>query len=134
MTVQGRKYTIGDIKDTYEREAKGNRLYFNKDTLAFFGQTLGSFHVKHVRGRVFIFAWSNDPSWSGKVSLAEFDPGNGEIYEITVVEHTKEWLSEFWKSVRGVGDEPAHVEIKNPPPYWRPDHRKGEASGARDGD
>lgn len=71
-----KRYTISEIAAA--NEAAGN-YYFSKDTLQFFKQKRGDFKVKHIAGRVFVFAPSR---WDGKLmgySVGEFHPETGEV-------------------------------------------------------
>lgn len=71
-----KRYTLAEIAAA--NEAAGN-FYFSRDTLRFFKQKRGDFKVKHIAGRVFVFAPSR---WDGKLmgySFAEFNPATGDI-------------------------------------------------------
>jgi hypothetical protein len=71
-----KRYTLAEIAAA--NEAAGN-FYFSRDTLKFFNQRKGSFKVRHVAGRIFVFAPSR---WDGHLmgySFAEFFPETGDI-------------------------------------------------------
>ena len=71
-----KRYTLAEIAAA--NEAAG-QYYFSRDTLRFFKQKKGDFKVRHVAGRVFVFAPSR---WDGRLmgySFAEFNPATGDI-------------------------------------------------------
>lgn len=56
--------------------------YFDKETLAFFGQQLTDFKVREINGRIFIYAPSGD-SWDNEHwSIGEYDRDTGAILSI----------------------------------------------------
>jgi hypothetical protein len=71
-----KRYTLAEIAAA--NEAAGY-FYFSRSTLKFFNQRKGDFKVRHVAGRVFVFAPSR---WDGHLmgySFAEFNPATGDI-------------------------------------------------------
>jgi hypothetical protein len=71
-----KRYTLAEIAAANEAAGK---FYFSRDTLKFFKQKRGDFKVRHIAGRVFVFAPSR---WDGHLmgySLAEFNPETGEL-------------------------------------------------------
>jgi hypothetical protein len=77
------RLTLSDVKAA--NEAAG-RYFFSRDTMRFFGDTIKSFAVRHIGGRVFVErtrAPANAPSPADARAmigeLREFDPATGEI-------------------------------------------------------
>ena len=64
-------YTLSEIKAHNERI---KHYYFSRDTMRFFGQRMMDFKVRHVAGRVFVYA-PRKQGWS----FAEYDPKTGII-------------------------------------------------------
>lgn len=69
-------YTIEEI--ARHNEEVGNQ-YFSRDTLRCFGQSLRSFTVKEVKGRVFVYGRSYDGKQFMGYSLREYNPTSGHM-------------------------------------------------------
>ena len=66
-----KRYTISEIK---RASAETSPHFFDRDTLRHFGQSMGSFKVRHVGGRVFIMAPISHDGRACGVSFREFIP------------------------------------------------------------
>jgi hypothetical protein len=71
-----KRYTLAEIAAA--NEAAGN-FYFSRDTLRFFNQRKGDFRVRHVAGRIFVYAPSVREGRLMRYSLAEFHPETGRL-------------------------------------------------------
>ena len=91
------RYTIQEIRELTKETAP---YFFTRDTLRFFGQTMKSFSVYHVKGRVFIAADSG-PNWDDQhLTSREFIPETNKLKLIDTPENVntkakfKDWLNE----------------------------------------
>ena len=79
-----KRYTIADVKAANERIG---HFFFSPSTLKFFGQRVSMFKIRHVAGRVFVFAPRSRSAGPGEgkrrvsmgYSFAEFHPETGDI-------------------------------------------------------
>lgn len=76
-----KRYTISEIK---RASAETSPHFFDRDTLRHFGQSMGSFKVRHVGGRVFIFAPVKYDGRQFSYTFREFIPETGELELIRV--------------------------------------------------
>ena len=91
------RYTIQEIRELSKETAP---YFFTRDTLRFFGQTMSSFSVHHVKGRVFIAANSGS-NWEGQhLTAREFIPETKELRRVDTPNDVntkakfKNWLKE----------------------------------------
>ena len=76
-----RKWTLSEIKAANERA--GN-YFFSRDTMKFFGDTMRSFAVRHIDGKVYIQRVKpmydrGGRSMGGVGDMREFNPATGTI-------------------------------------------------------
>ena len=71
-------WTISEIKTLIKSGCDNH--FFDRDTLKFFGQTMRSFKVRHVNGRVFIYAHGKH----GIITFREFMPQTKLLKSISV--------------------------------------------------
>lgn len=102
------RLTLADIKAA--NEAAGH-YFFSRDTMKFFGDTMRSFAVRHIGGRVFIErtrapakAPSTEAGESMVGGLREFDPATGHIGvtlsgdDLADVERLRELQARGWRA------------------------------------
>ena len=92
-----KRYTISEIKAL---TSETSPHFFSRDTLILFGQTMKSFSVYHIKGRVFIAADSG-PNWEGPhLTAREFVPETKELRRVDTPDDVntkakfKNWLKE----------------------------------------
>lgn len=94
MSTQTKKCpTIAEIA---AKNAEAGLHYFNRETLRFFGQTLGDFRARRIAGRVIVYAFTHkgwNIGFAGRPSsLAEFNEATGETSTPVDAEQLKELL------------------------------------------
>ena len=92
-----KRYTISEIRELTKETSP---YFFSCDTLRFFGQTMSSFSVYHIKDRVFIAA-NSGYNWDGQhLTAREFIPKTNELKLIGTPENVntkakfKDWLKE----------------------------------------
>jgi hypothetical protein len=102
------RLTLADIKAANET---AGHYFFSRDTMKFFGDTMRSFAVRHIGGRVFVErvrAPANGPDRatgeSMVGSLREFDPATGHIGvtlsgdDLADVERLRDLKAQGWRA------------------------------------
>ena len=74
--VQGKKWTLAEIRAANEN---AGHFFFSRDTMRFFGDTMRSFSVRHVDGRVYVVRVAPTKHKTGLGDWREFNPDTGDI-------------------------------------------------------
>ena len=88
-----KRWTLSEIR---EANKKAGRYFFSRDTMRHFGDTMRSFSVRNINGRVFVVRKKSMHDCDGKNmggvgQWREFDPATGDIGLVM----TREAVSEF---------------------------------------
>ena len=73
------RYTLSDIRRI---NGESGRYFFSRDTMRFFGDTMKSFGVRHIDGRVIVYR-KRFPRYLAIIDAWEFHPQTGDINGLT---------------------------------------------------